>query len=148
MLESIGLDPLDLNTVRQTPAASLAFVGDAVFDLYIRTVLLKKRPRVGSNVLNQEKIKYVKASMQANIALTILPMLTEEEEAVLKRGRNTKSNTVPKNAKLSDYKYATGFEALLGYLMLLGRDDRVREILEHSLDICLGKEIEVKNDNE
>jgi ribonuclease-3 family protein len=136
----MGIKTLDLNTVRQTPAASLAFVGDAIFDLYIRTVLLEKRPRVGSNVLNNEKIKYVKASMQANIAIRIMDSLSEEEQAVLKRGRNAKSQTVPKNAKLSDYKYATGFEALLGYLMLLGRDDRVREILETSMRICLGEE--------
>jgi ribonuclease-3 family protein len=142
----MGIETLDLNTVRQTPAASLAFVGDAIFDLYVRTVVLAKRPRVGSNVLNNEKIKYVKASMQANIAIKMMDTLSEEEVAVLKRGRNAKSQTVPKNAKLSDYKYATGFEALLGYLLLLGRDERVKEILETSMKICLGEEV-VSDDN-
>lgn len=72
----------------------------------------------------------MKAKAQAELLESIQPMLTEEEQTLVKRGRNTKSSTVPKNAELSDYRYATGFETLIGYLYLLGRTDRLMEIFK------------------
>jgi ribonuclease III family protein len=77
--------------------------------------------------LHKESTKYVKAESQAAIAYMLEPKLTEEEKTILKRGRNAKSGTVPKNAKIQDYKYATGFESLIGYLYLLRREDRIME---------------------
>lgn len=134
-----GKEKPNEQTIRQIPAISLAYIGDAVFDLYIRNQVIAQHPRMNSNRLNQIKIKCVKASAQALIAHELLPDLSEDETAVLKRGRNAKSLTVPKNAKLSDYKYATGYEALVGYLYLMDQNDRLQEILCTSYQICKQK---------
>lgn len=127
--------------VRQMPAISLAFVGDGIYDLYIRARLVDKHPRANSNYLNRLKVKCVKADAQAAIAHVLMPQLDDEELAVLKRGRNVKSATVPKNAKLSDYKYATGFETLLGYLFLLDRHERLKQIMDMAYVYCQSTEV-------
>lgn len=80
--------------------------------------------------MSKRAVGYVKASAQAKLIIGIKEMLTEEEWTIVKRGRNQKSSTVPKNALLSDYKYATGFEALIGYLHLTQKEDRIVEILK------------------
>lgn len=106
----------------------LAYVGDAVYEVLIRTYLLEDK-KLSVNNLHKKAIKYVKAEGQSNIIHKIMDKLTEEERSIVKRGRNTKSATVPKNANISDYRYATGFEALMGYLYLLNRQDRIEEIV-------------------
>ncbi|HIV02455.1 MAG TPA: ribonuclease III [Candidatus Aphodoplasma excrementigallinarum] len=108
---------------------ALAFVGDGVYELYVRTRLM----RAGSlqaNKLHRLATQYVKAGAQAASVRAILDKLSEEEGAVYRRGRNAKSATVPKNADVAEYRMATGFEALLGYLYLSGRAERLREIME------------------
>lgn len=107
----------------------LAYVGDAVYELLVRTFLLNKKLPVKE--LHKTTIKYVKAKAQSDIVHKLEGTLTEEEWAIVKKGRNTKTNTMPKNAELIDYKYATGFEALVGYLYLKGLDDRIGEIFEN-----------------
>ena len=108
---------------------ALAFVGDGVYELYVRTRLM----RAGSlqaNKLHRLATQYVKAGAQAASVRAILDKLSEEEGAVYRRGRNAKSATVPKNVDVAEYRMATGFEALLGYLYLSGRAERLREIME------------------
>jgi len=104
---------------------TLAFIGDGVYDLLVREKLVCEANRpVG--VLNNEKIKTVCCTAQAKIAKDILPKLTDEEESVFRRGKNAHAETVPKNAKRSDYHTATGLEALFGYLYLKGDTERIR----------------------
>ncbi len=106
---------------------TLAFIGDGVYDLLVREKLVCEANRpVGA--LNNEKIKTVCCTAQARIARGILSTLTEEEQEVFRRGKNAHAQTVPKNAKPSDYHLATGIEALFGYLYLKGSDERIREL--------------------
>lgn len=107
----------------------LAFVGDAVYDLAIRTMLVQ-RGNARPNALHRAKASMVKASAQSAMMELILPVLTDEEEAVYRRGRNAKSYTKAKNASVADYRRATGFEALIGYLYLCGRKERALELIE------------------
>ena len=107
---------------------TLAFVGDAVYELYVRTRLMKFGS-LNVNKLHKLAIKYVKAGAQAQSMHAIIDILSEDEMAVYKRGRNTKSATVPKNADMADYRCATGFEALIGYLYLSEQENRLYEIM-------------------
>lgn len=113
----------------------LAYVGDAVYELLVRTYLLKEKMPV--NKLHRTTISYVKAEAQANIVHSLDELLVEKEKQMVKKGRNAKSNTVPKNANLIDYKYATGLETLFGYLYLTKQDSRINELFEEiiSMDI-------------
>lgn len=106
-----------------------AYIGDAVYELYVRDYLIKNT-NLKPHRLHIETIKYVKASAQANILKRIEEYLTEEEKDIVKRGRNTKTHSAPKNADLTDYMYATAFEALIGYLYVTGQNKRLEEILK------------------
>lgn len=108
-----------------------AYVGDAVFELYIRENLVNKT-KLKPHKLHLESIKYVKASAQAKTLKQIEETLTEEEKDIVRRTRNTKNHHLPKNADVNDYMYATAFEGLIGYLYLLGRKERLEEILRLS----------------
>lgn len=112
---------------------ALAYVGDAVFELFIRTMLVGSGKKVRD--LHRESIKYVKASAQAYILRNIDKYLTEDEKDIVRQARNAKVNTVPKHAKIMDYHYSTGFEALLGYLYLTGENDRLNKILMASYEV-------------
>ncbi len=119
-----GVDPKELSSL------TLAFVGDSVYDLLVREYLLTFGKRhVGE--LNKDKVSMVCCKAQTQAFDKIKPVLTEEEEAVFKRGRNVQVHSVPKNSTLKDYHTATGFEALFGYLYLSGRVDRVRELFDY-----------------
>ena len=113
---------------------TLAFIGDSVFDIYIRTMLVVSK-KATAHTLHNLATTYVKAQAQANAIKKIFDELSEEEQNIFKRGRNAKSQTVPKNADVTEYRYATGFEALLGYLYLKGEITRLREILDMSIEI-------------
>lgn len=106
-----------------------AYIGDAVYELYVRDYLIKNT-NLKPHRLHIETIKYVKASAQAKILEKIEKNLTEEEKKVVKRGRNTKTHSAPKNADLTDYMYATAFEALIGYLYVTEQQERLLQILE------------------
>ena len=105
----------------------LAYVGDAVYELFIRLTALRHEMKVRH--LHKMVTGLVKASTQAGILKNIEHQLTEEEQTAAKRGRNAKTGHTPKNATVVDYRLATGFEALLGYLFFTGNDDRLTEIL-------------------
>ena len=107
----------------------LAYIGDAVYEIYIRENVLKAHPDMPAGKLHKENIKYVKAAAQARAARLTEQHFTEDEDAVYRRGRNAKSPTVPKNADVLDYRCATGLEAVLGYLKLCGREDRISELM-------------------
>lgn len=108
---------------------ALAYIGDAVYEVYVRAYLLRNG-NLPTNRLHKDSIKFVSAEAQSSFMEKIEPLLTEEEEAVYKRGRNAKSYTVPKHAQLIDYKRATGFEALIGYLYLCKNQERIDELME------------------
>ena len=124
--------------LRNYSPLTLAFLGDCVFDLIVRTVIVERGNRAPES-LHKKKSAVVKAQTQAKMAESILELLTEEEITVYKRGRNAKSYSVAKNASVSDYRKATGFEALLGYLYLQDKEDRIIELVKASL-----KQVEVE----
>ena len=106
---------------------TLAFVGDTVFDLLIRSELVCEANRP-VNALHTMASKKVCAASQAESMRKILPILTEDETAVFKRGRNARTGGIPKHASSADYHYATGLEALFGWLYLKGETDRIKEL--------------------
>lgn len=115
----------------------LAYVGDSIYEVYVRNRLVLEHRDMPAYKLHREAVKYVRAHAQSKSVLFIESMLTEEELAVYKRGRNAKSPTVPKNADVSDYRRATGFEALIGYLHLSGYQSRLHEIMSKAFDAAL-----------
>lgn len=108
---------------------ALAFVGDGVYDLFVRERLVCEANRPVKK-LNEEKVSIVRCSSQTKLVEKLMPILTEEELDVLKRGRNAHTQHIPKNATSADYHSATALEALLGYLYLAGRIERIRELLK------------------
>lgn len=108
---------------------TLAFVGDTVFDLFVREMLVCQANR-SVNKLHKCATEYVKASAQCEIVNKLMPHLTEKEISVFKRGRNAHTNHKAKNATECDYHMATGFEALFGYLYLSGNMERLRELFD------------------
>ena len=106
---------------------ALAYLGDCVFECCVREYLVGKG--IGTSAaLNREALEFVRASAQAEAMKRILPILTEEEEAVFKRGRNLGHSKTPKSATAGEYRTATGMEALFGYLHLKGQKERIREL--------------------
>ena len=112
---------------------ALAYIGDGIFSDLIRKYLLGCGHQ-NVNFMTKTSINYVRASAQAQIIRVLLPELSESEERMVKRGRNTASQ-VPKNANPSDYRYATGFETLIGYLFLCGETDRMDELVYKSIAV-------------
>ena len=111
---------------------TLAFLGDCVYDIIIRTVVVERGNRAPQG-LHKKKSYLVNAKTQKELIESIQDLLTEEEENVYRRGRNAKSYTTAKNASVGDYRKATGFEALLGYLYLDDKMDRVMYLIKEGL---------------
>lgn len=107
----------------------LAYIGDSVYELYIRLFLMEKL-RKKPHELHVMAIKYVSAKAQADILYKITKELTDEEKDIVRRGRNAENHHLPKNATVQEYMYSTGFEALIGYLYLTKQEERLKEILE------------------
>lgn len=118
----------------QLSPLSLAYIGDSVYELYVRTRVIEEHPNMPAHKLHLKTVKYVKAHAQSNSVTAMLGMLTEEETAVYKRGRNAKSNTTPKNADMADYRRATGFETLIGYIYLAENRDRLNELMSKAYE--------------
>lgn len=121
--------------VRAYSPLTLAYIGDAVYDLVIRSVVVE-RANKSANELHKKTTKYVKAAAQAMMIEALQEDLTEDEVAVYKRGRNAKSYTTAKNASIGEYRKATGFEALIGFLYLTNQMDRVLYLIKHALEKC------------
>ncbi len=117
--------------VRELSPLALAYIGDACFEILVRSEILDVRKN--PNKLHRESIRFVRAKSQRELFEKIEENLTEEEIKIFKRGRNAKSHTVPKNADPIDYRIATGVEALFGFLYLLKRYNRIREIFKEMI---------------
>lgn len=118
--------------IRSYSPLTLAYIGDAIYDLIVRTVIVERGNRAAAS-LHKMAIKYVNAATQSAMIEALLEELSEEEIAVYKRGRNAKSYTSAKNASISDYRRATGFEALLGYLYLQDKEERIITLVKSAL---------------
>ena len=123
----------DEQEVNMMPPLTWAYIGDCVYELYIRTKLINET-YMKPHALHIESIKYVKASAQSEILKRIYNDLTEEEKDIVRRGRNAENHHLPKNANVQEYMYATAYEALLGYLYLTKQTQRLQEILKISVD--------------
>jgi ribonuclease III family protein len=124
---------------RQLNPLVLAFIGDAIYEVFIRTYLVDKKRDMSVHKLHVEAISFVKAHAQSEFVKVLVDKLTEEELAIFKRGRNSKSGTVPKNADVQEYRSATGFEALIGYLYITEQTERLNYLLNSIIEIKRGK---------
>jgi ribonuclease-3 family protein len=129
--DSAGI--MDLRDVMNLNPLVLAYIGDAVYEVFIRTAVIASEPNKPVHKHHLISTNYVKAHAQSDIVHRISEMLTDSELDIIRRGRNSKSGYVPKNADVIEYRTATGFEALIGYLYLSGNMDRLEEILKHSI---------------
>ncbi len=120
--------------IKSYSGLTLAYIGDAIYELVIRTYIVEQG-NAPVNKLHKQVVKLVKASAQASLYHAIQDMLTEEEEAIYKRGRNAKSFTSAKNTDIVEYRTATGLEALIGYLYLTGQTVRLLELIHPVLDL-------------
>lgn len=118
--------------VRTYSPLTLAYIGDGIFDLVIRSIVVG-RGNTKANELHRKTSHIVKAHTQAEMIEKLLPKLTAEENDIYRRGRNAKSPTMAKNATMSDYRKATGFEALMGFLYLTDQFDRILFLVKEGL---------------
>ena len=123
----------DIKDVKMMSPLTWAYVGDCVYELYVRTKLVDNT-NMKPHALHVEAIKYVKAQAQAQILNKIHDNLTDEEKDIVRRGRNADNHHLPKNANVQDYMYSTAYEALIGYLYLTNQIERLKEILKISVD--------------
>jgi len=130
---------IESKDIRTYSPLTLAYIGDAIFDVVIRSILVNKG-NTAVNKLHQRASAVVKAPTQAKMAEAILEDFTEAEADWYRRGRNSKPHTKAKNASTMDYLDATGFEAVIGFLYLTGDMDRICELVRKGID-CLGLDI-------
>lgn len=127
--------PMKEVDIRTYSPLTLAYIGDGIFDLVIRTLVVAKG-NTSANQLHRTTSQIVKAHSQAMMAQAIGDVLSPEEADVYRRGRNAKSHTMAKNASVTDYRSATGFEALMGYLYLTRQEDRMMELISYGMEQC------------
>jgi len=130
ILDQFELSEVDIKTYSPL---TLAYIGDGIYDLIIRTLVVSKGNQK-VNHMHRETSEMVKAAAQSEMIEILLPELTEKETEVYKRGRNAKSATMAKNATMADYRRATGFEALMGYLYLNNEMERILYLIKVALD--------------
>lgn len=128
------MENLKLSDVKQLNSLALAYMGDAVFEQVVREHLIRSG-RVRPNILHKEATSYVSAKAQAMIVREMLEkeFLSEDEQAVLRRGRNAKSGSVPKNTDVITYHHSTAFEAVVGSLYLSEQTERLQEVIQFSI---------------
>ncbi len=134
--EQFQLENRDIKTYSPL---TLAYIGDGIYELIIRTILVSQG-NCPPQKLHKRASALVKAEKQSQMMTILEPFLTEEETAVYKRGRNAKSYTMAKNATMSDYRRATGFEALMGYLYLTDQNIRMIDLIKKGLETDDGRE--------
>lgn len=124
-----------ISEARQLNPLVLAFVGDAIYEVFIRTYLVNNNRNLSAHKLHIKAISFVKAHSQSEFMKKLEDILTDEEHGIFKRGRNAKSGTVPKNADVQEYRTATGFEALIGFLYITEQVDRLNKLLNKIIDL-------------
>lgn len=129
--DKFNIEPKDIRTYSPL---TLAYIGDAIFDVVIRSILVNKG-NTPVNKLHQRASQIVKATTQAAMILALMDELTDEERDWYRRGRNSKPHTKAKNASTMDYLEATGFEAVMGYLYLTGDMDRICELVNRGIEL-------------
>ena len=132
VVKNLLLTSQPLGHERELSPLALAYVGDAVFELMIRSFVISEG-NAPVNKLHKKARNFVNAKSQAQMAFRMMEFFTEDEMAVFRRGRNAKSFTVPKNADIMEYRHATGLEAVFGYLYLSGNLERALELLKVGL---------------
>lgn len=132
MKNIFNFDNMDINSAKVLNAQVLAFVGDGVYTMYVRNLIVLNNSGK-SGELHKLTSKYVKAKAQSETMERIMSLLTQDELDVFKRGRNYKTQSTAKNSSVQEYHRATGFEAVLGFLYLSGQSDRLNEILQLSV---------------
>lgn len=120
--------------VRQLSPLTLAYIGDAVYELVIRTVVVKEG-NAPVNRLNRKAVRYACAKKQSEMISALQDELTDEEKTICRRGRNATPHTKAKNASTADYRRATAFEAVIGYLYLLGREERILQLVRRGVEL-------------
>ncbi len=134
MIRSDPMHPkFDEKQLRALSNLALAHMGDAVYELLVRAWLCE-HGRMTSRGLHREAVRYVSAPAQARAAEVILPLLSEEETQVFRRGRNAKVNSVPQHADAAEYHAATGLESLFGWLYLAGAQERIGELFDKIME--------------
>ena len=128
----------EIEDVKMLSPLVWAYIGDVIYETFIR-VNLVNNSNAKPHKLHIESIKFVKAKAQADILKKLMDNLTESEKEIVRRGRNVQNHHVAKNANIADYAHSTAFEALIGYLYLTKEDERLKEILNMSMEF--GKEI-------
>lgn len=123
---------IDKIDIQNTSMQTLAFIGDAIYNVYIRTYLASKS-NMQTGKLHKQSISYVSARAQSKIVESIYDTLSSEEQEIFKRGRNTNIPTVSKNVDVISYKKATGYEALLGYLYITKNTERLEQVIQQSI---------------
>lgn len=141
------LDYQEKVNANQLNSLALAYMGDAVYETYVRRHLLQ-RGKVKPNHLHREGTTYVSAKAQCQVLFRMMDesLLSEEELAVVKRGRNAKSGTVPKNTDVQTYHYSTAFEALIGFLYLTEKTERLEELIVKSFEFVEERKEELANE--
>ncbi|RDW18537.1 Mini-ribonuclease 3 [Oceanobacillus chungangensis] len=126
--------------VKQMKSLALAYMGDAIYEVYVREYLLNKG-EVKPNQLHNHAVRFVSGKAQASVILHFLEkdILSDEESRVVGRGRNAKSGSIPKNISVQTYRYSTAFEALIGYHYLLKNEARLSELLQLSVAFIEGR---------
>ena len=124
---------LEDSDLRTYSPLTLAYIGDGIYELILRTIAVRQGNRQ-VNKLHQQTSRYAKAQAQSEMMETLLPLLREEELRVYRRGRNAKSYTTAKNASVNDYRRATGFEALMGYLYLTNQSKRMIDLIKMGME--------------
>ncbi|MNC50052.1 Mini-ribonuclease 3 [compost metagenome] len=134
---SAGVDPVPQSLwfpeapskpARLLPPLALAYIGDAIYEVAVRQHVMA-HPNLRPHHMHSQSTKYVSAKAQARVLTLLEPSLTEDEKDIVRQGRNAKSGTVPKNANVLDYRHATAFESLVGYLYYKGMHERLRNLI-------------------
>lgn len=133
-MDSVLFNKLSKEEARLLNPLVLAFIGDAAYEVFIRSYIIAQNSELSAHKMHVKAISYVKAHAQSEILNNIEQYLTEEEMVIYKRGRNAKSSSVPKNADVTEYRKATGLEALVGFLFITDQKDRLRDILNKCIN--------------
>lgn len=133
-MDSVLFNKLSKEEARLLSPLVLAFIGDAAYEVFIRSYIIAQNSDLSAHKMHVKAISYVKAHAQSEILNNIEQYLTEEEMVIYKRGRNAKSSSVPKNADVTEYRKATGLEALVGFLFITDQKDRLRDILNKCIN--------------